>query len=318
MLADDFWCLVRDFLGPSRLIASSFRGLQYVGTLALRFVVWQQERVQRVCHNHALASSHMHTCTYTYMQCSRGGARNTASMQCAFEIHFMSKDFRLSRIRDNLCIAAWPPCCLVMASQATIEDASAITDASSLEVRSRSPPAVTPMPIEGNEGSVPLQLVNLPEQGPNMYTYHYGPEATPTRGRKMTKQSRSVWDPRGGGAFSVRTGITGGSTGTEVVPPEAMPGGTTTPGAGPGNQQGDEGAAGGGDGADARGAGASGGGRGGNSGGGRRRWQAWTWSPRMGPPTAPEPRRHAPGGGASRGLRGPPVFVTGAPPAGSS
>jgi hypothetical protein len=65
MLADDFWCLVRDFLGPSRLIASSFRGLQYVGTLALRFVVWQQERVQRVCHNHSLASSHINTHKHT-------------------------------------------------------------------------------------------------------------------------------------------------------------------------------------------------------------------------------------------------------------
>jgi hypothetical protein len=98
-----------------------------------------------------------------------------------------------------------------------------------LEVRSRSPPAVTPMPIEGNEGSVPLQLVNLPEQGLNMYTYHYGPEATPTRGRKMTKQSRSVWDPRGGGAFAVRTANTGASSGTVVVPPDAVHGGTANP-----------------------------------------------------------------------------------------
>ena len=119
-----------------------------------------------------------------------------------------------------------------MASEAKAEETSAIAAASSLDVRSRSPPAVTPMPNEGDDGSVPLQLVNLPEQGPNMYTYHYGPEATPTRGRTITKQSRSVWDPRGGGAFALRTALTGGSSGSLVVPPDAVHGGTTSPDAG--------------------------------------------------------------------------------------
>jgi hypothetical protein len=116
-----------------------------------------------------------------------------------------------------------------MASTAKAEETSAIAAVSSLDVRSRSPPAVTPMPNEGNDGSVSLQLVNLPEQGPNMYTYHYGPEATATRGRTITKQSRSVWDPRGGGAFAVRTAFTGGSSGSLVWPPDAVHGGTTSP-----------------------------------------------------------------------------------------
>ena len=137
-----------------------------------------------------------------------------------------------------------------MSSEGQAEETGAIAPASSLDVRSRSPPAQTPMPNEGDDGSVPLQLVNLPEQGPNMYTYHYGPEATPARGRTITKQNRSVWDPRGGGAFAVRTALTGGSSGSLVVPPDAVHGGTTNPDAGLGGVGEPDGAPGdGGDGA---------------------------------------------------------------------
>ncbi len=69
-------------------------------------------------------------------------------------------------------------------------------------VRSRSPARAEPSPIGPDE--TPLMLVNLPEEGPNEYTYHHGPESD-SRVRLPASQlgHAAVWDPCGGGAFSL-------------------------------------------------------------------------------------------------------------------
>ncbi len=71
------------------------------------------------------------------------------------------------------------------------------------EVRFRSTARGEGTGVSPNE--TPLQLANLPEQGPNVYTYHHGPESDcSVRVPQLPVGHSAIWDPRGGGSFSVR------------------------------------------------------------------------------------------------------------------
>ena len=92
--------------------------------------------------------------------------------------------------------------------------------------RSRSPLRGEPTAISPNDP--PLELANLPEQGPNVYTYHHGPESNSMNTIPRSKHGETtVWDPRGGGAFSLRLTSTGSAPGSMVIgSSEAVPGDT--------------------------------------------------------------------------------------------
>jgi hypothetical protein len=94
--------------------------------------------------------------------------------------------------------------------------------------RSRSPSRAEPTPVLADQA--PLELANLPEQGPNVYTYHHGPESTSRNmGSNAKRGYAAVWDPRGGGAFALRLKSHCANTSAGMmVPPEAVPGGTPT------------------------------------------------------------------------------------------
>jgi hypothetical protein len=135
--------------------------------------------------------------------------------------------------------------------------------------RSRSPARADPSSLP--TAPLPLQLVNLPEQGPNVYTYHHGPESDIALSVPLTQHGHaSVWDPRGGGSFSLRLTSTGTSSDTVMIgPSEAVPGGAHGVTA-PGNALPGAGGLVGGGGGD--GGGAPDGGNGGNGGGGPPAW----------------------------------------------
>jgi hypothetical protein len=190
-------------------------------------------------------------------------------------------------IRSIVLVAQLPFAGLAMATNAPVIVEPEVVVPQGSHGRSRSPPAAASSPYVDGAGDSAMQLANLPEQGPNMYTYHYGPESAP-RGRLFAGRGHTVWDPRGGGAFTVRTGITGGAAGTVVVSPEAVPGGTTPTGAGAGNQPGDDEAAG-----DGAGAGSSGGGGNSSGGGGPPAWDPDACSLREFPGSTPVTVRFA-------------------------
>jgi hypothetical protein len=143
-----------------------------------------------------------------------------------------------------------------------------------LGIEARCAAAVRGDPNTAPTAALPLQLVNLPEQGPNVYTYHHGPESNIAPSNSLTQLGHaSVWDPRGGGSFSLRLTSTGQAS--DIVmsgPSEAVPGGA--PGAtAPGNALPAAGGPIGGDGG-GDGGGAPDGGNGGNGGGGPPAWDA--------------------------------------------
>jgi len=136
--------------------------------------------------------------------------------------------------------------------------------------RSRSPSRGDPS--TATTAALPLQLVNLPEQGPNVYTYHHGPESDIALSSPLSQLGyASVWDPRGGGSFSLRLTSTGQASDFVMLEPsDAVPG--DAPGAtAPSNALP---AASGlvGDGGTGDGGGAPDGGNGGNGGGGPPAW----------------------------------------------
>jgi hypothetical protein len=150
------------------------------------------------------------------------------------------------------------------------EGANVAAERRGSEERSRSPARGEATVVSPSE--MPLLLANLPEQSPNVYTYHHGPESdSRVRGPQLSTGQASFWDPRCGGSFSVRLTCPPVSTNTTmVVPHEAVPGGTGTAGV-PGSAL--QSAAGnGGHRGDGDGSGAPGGSGGGSGGSGPPAW----------------------------------------------
>jgi hypothetical protein len=154
--------------------------------------------------------------------------------------------------------------CAVMASEGANMDVH--LSGAEPKARSRSPYRGEPTPILADETS--LELTNLPEQGPHVYTYHHGPESDNfARNKMVTRGYAEVWDPRGGGAITLRLKSTGASQSTGMmVSSEAVPGGTPGADSSGGAAHGVGGI--GGDSGDGGGGGAPDGGGGGGSGGG--------------------------------------------------
>jgi hypothetical protein len=150
------------------------------------------------------------------------------------------------------------------------------TDGANVAVEKRDSAERSRSPSRGGEATVvspddlPLQLANLPEQAPNVYTYHHGPESD-CRSPQMPVGDTAVWDPRGGGSFTMRLTSPGDRAVPMMgVPHEALPGGTPAAGATGSASQGAVGT--GGPSGDGDGGHAPGGGGDGNGGRGGPAW----------------------------------------------